>query len=104
MKKINESFVCLNCDEKVPKASKTCRNHCPFCFMSRHVDKWQPGDRKADCNSLMVPINYRTSWDKVKILFKCIECWKKHWNKTADDDNLKVLDKMIEKYSKNYNC
>lgn len=38
MKKINEAFVCLECGKKVPLADKTCRNHCPYCFVSQHVD------------------------------------------------------------------
>ena len=38
MKKINEPFVCIQCGKTVPLAKKTCRNHCPFCFTSLHVD------------------------------------------------------------------
>ncbi|MBO7095209.1 RNHCP domain-containing protein [bacterium] len=38
MKKINETFICTNCGQEVPLASKTCRNHCPYCFTSLHVD------------------------------------------------------------------
>lgn len=38
MKKINETFACLGCKKIVPLAQKTCRNHCPFCFTSQHVD------------------------------------------------------------------
>ena len=38
MKKINESFICLNCGKKVEVATRTCRNHCPYCFASLHVD------------------------------------------------------------------
>ncbi|MBR7037477.1 RNHCP domain-containing protein [bacterium] len=38
MKKINESFRCVNCGQEIPLAPKTCRNHCPYCFTSLHVD------------------------------------------------------------------
>ncbi|MEI7918757.1 MAG: RNHCP domain-containing protein [bacterium] len=38
MKKINESFTCIHCGKQISQAAKTCRNHCPFCFVSRHVD------------------------------------------------------------------
>lgn len=38
MRKINESFICVNCKKYVPEAQKTCRNHCPFCLTSMHVD------------------------------------------------------------------
>lgn len=46
MKKINETFHCLECGKLVPLAERTCRNHCPYCFASRHVDGDIPGDRK----------------------------------------------------------
>ncbi|MBO7505538.1 RNHCP domain-containing protein [bacterium] len=49
MKKINESFICVNCGREVPLASKTCRNHCPYCFASLHVDGEIPGDRSSIC-------------------------------------------------------
>jgi len=47
MKKINESFVCIHCGEEIMQATKTCRNHCPKCFCSLHVDGDIPGDRAA---------------------------------------------------------
>ena len=47
MKKINESFICIGCKKEIPQAAKTCRNHCPYCFTSQHVDGLIPGDRAA---------------------------------------------------------
>ncbi|MBP7062214.1 RNHCP domain-containing protein [Patescibacteria group bacterium] len=38
MKKINEAFICSNCKKQIAEAAKTCRNHCPHCFISVHVD------------------------------------------------------------------
>ena len=40
---IDEEFVCENCGKKVPKLGYSCRNHCPYCLHSKHVDK-NPGD------------------------------------------------------------
>ena len=36
--KIDEEFICENCGEKVEKLGYTCRNHCPHCLYSKHVD------------------------------------------------------------------
>lgn len=98
MKKINEEFVCINCWKKINKANRTCRNHCPFCFVSIHLDESIPGDRKSSCLWKMYPIQYIYNPDNTKILFICSKCWKKHWNKSADDDNIVLLPKLIEKY------
>ncbi len=103
MKKINRSFICRNCGHKVDKADRTCRNHCNVCLVSKHVDRNVPGDRSSKCNGRMVPVSYKLKWDKVKILFECLECGKQHWNKRAIDDNLIEIDSLISKYKKRYN-
>lgn len=35
---IDESFICENCGKKVEKLGYSCRNHCPYCLHSKHVD------------------------------------------------------------------
>jgi len=72
----------------VPLANKTCRNHCPWCFVSLHVDGDIPGDRDTDCHGKMVPINYMIKHGGTKILFECQKCGKQHWNKMAEDDDM----------------
>lgn len=100
MKKINETFVCLECGNQVGLAPKTCRNHCPRCFTSLHVD-WQiPWDRSSSCHGKMYPKEYFISNWEIKILFQCVKCWKTHCNKTSADDNLPSLDELIYKYKK----
>ena len=100
MKKINESFSCITCSSVVPEARKTCRNHCPFCFTSLHVDGSIPGDRAAivTCGGLMYPIAYEIKNSSMKIQFQCVTCWKIHWNKSSDDDVLGNIDACIQKY------
>ncbi len=71
--------------------------------MSKHVDGEIPWDRDTDCGGRMVPISYKTNWDRVKILFQCIKCWKQHRNKTVPDDNIIELDNLISKYLRKYN-
>lgn len=89
---INESFQCVGCQRQVPKADKTCRNHCPFCFISLHVDGDVPWDRDTDCHGIMKPIqlDFKMSGES-KILFECTICHKQHWNKVAEDDNISML-------------
>ena len=45
---IDEQFVCENCGFKVPKLGYSCRNHCPKCLHSKHVDK-NPEIGRASC-------------------------------------------------------
>ncbi len=91
MKKINEAFQCVGCNMMIPPAKKTCRNHCPFCFVSLHVDGAIPWDRSASCRGKMLPINYMLKHGVWKILFKCQKCGKEHRNKVADDDQFDAL-------------
>ncbi len=55
-----EGFRCANkdCNQFVPVNAfmgTQNRNHCPLCLHSRHVDERRPGDRRADCGSVMEP-------------------------------------------------
>jgi predicted RNA-binding Zn-ribbon protein involved in translation (DUF1610 family) len=97
MKKINESFVCINCKRTIDPARKTCRNHCPFCLTSLHVDGNIPGDRAAECWWIMRPKNYEIKHWKKRILFCCEKCGKEHWNKMLDEDDVDVLLSIIKK-------
>ncbi len=36
---IDEEFDCENCGKHVSKLGYSCRNHCPYCLHSKHVDK-----------------------------------------------------------------
>lgn len=103
MKKINETFNCLWCKKEVPLASGTCRNHCPWCFLSLHVDGEIPGDRDTDCNGPMIPTQYEIRNGETKIHFQCTTCIKKHLNKAAKDDELGELDKKIKFWKRKYN-
>lgn len=45
---IDEEFICENCCKEVSKLGYSCRNHCPYCLHSKHVDI-NPGDRAEEC-------------------------------------------------------
>lgn len=101
MKKINESFICVWCGRQVPIASKTCRNHCPYCFTSLHVDGDIPWDRASECHGIMRPINYEIRNWTMKILFQCEKCGKLHRNKRAVDDDIERLISEVAKNKEN---
>ena len=74
---IDESFICENCGKKVEKLGYSCRNHCPYCLHSKHVDK-NPGDRQEDCHGVLEPIGLEIDSKKgYVIVFKCKKCCRK---------------------------
>lgn len=89
---VNEEFSCENCGLQVPKAKSTCRNHCPFCLFSKHVDI-NPGDRANECKGLLKPTGYELSGKKGIILhFTCVKCGKTTRNRAIQDDPFQTDD------------
>jgi hypothetical protein len=83
----NEGFVCERCGADVaPLAKGSCRNHCPQCLWSKHVDD-VPGDRAAGCGGLMEPVaveqDGRRGW---MIVHRCTRCGMVRRNKAALTD------------------
>jgi len=74
------------------------RNHCPNCLWSRHVDDDSPGDRDADCSSLMEPIAISVRGDGEWVLVhRCRGCDALRLNRTAGDDNPLLLFRLVVK-------
>ena len=95
---IDEDFICENCGSKVSKLGYTCRNHCPVCLYSKHVDI-NPGDRQEECHGLLEPIGLEMSNKKgYVIIFKCKKCGAIRKNKAAEDDNMDLLIKLSAKH------
>lgn len=91
MKKLDEEFICQNCNKKVNKLGYTSRNHCPYCLHSIHIDNI-PGDRSNSCLGLMIPIQVEENKKKgYVIVFKCTKCGEIKRNKSAEDDNFEKL-------------
>lgn len=91
---IDEEFVCENCGRKVQKLGYSCRNHCPYCLHSKHVDK-NPGDRGEECKGLLEPVGAEISSKKgYVIIFKCKKCGMLRKNKAALDDNMDLIIKL----------
>lgn len=84
----NESFICVNCKAVVLPSSKSCRNHCPSCLHSVHLDV-NPGDRSANCGGTMIPIAVDYNSKKgYQIVHECTICGHKQRNIAALDDEL----------------
>jgi len=92
---INEGFTCKKCGEEVAPLKSSCRNHCPKCLYSLHVDENTPGDRTSNCHSLMSPAGLEYKGSKgYQIKHKCLKCKKEQLNKIADDDDLEEISKI----------
>jgi len=88
------SFRCGRCrlDVSTDAPGTAHRNHCPNCLWSRHLDDDSPGDRDADCGSLMEPIAICVRGDgEWVIVHRCTGCDELHLNRTAGDDNPLLL-------------
>ncbi len=83
----NESFICDHCGQDVlPLQNGSARNHCPFCFYSKHLDR-TPGDRGSDCGGLMEPIAVDSHPKKgYQVIHACLRCGMRRKNKLALDD------------------
>lgn len=95
--KIDEEFICENCHTNVKKLGYSCRNHCPNCLFSKHVDI-NPGDRLENCHGILEPIGIEINNKKgYVIVFKCKKCGKIRKNKAAEDDNMDLIIKLSAK-------
>lgn len=94
------TFRCGHCrlDVSTRAPGTAHRNHCPTCLWSRHLDDDTPGDRAADCGSLMEPIAIGVRGDgEWVIVHRCTGCGELHLNRTAGDDNPLVLLRLAVK-------
>ena len=95
---IDEEFECENCGNHVKKLGYSCRNHCPYCLYSKHVDV-NPGDRSENCHGLLEPIGLENSSKKgYVIVFKCKKCGKVTKNKAAEDDDMQKIIELSAKH------
>lgn len=94
--KLDEEFICENCNKKVDKLIYSSRDHCPHCLYSKHVDL-NPGDRQNTCKGLLVPIDIENFKATYKIIYKCSKCGEIHKNIIAKDDDFDEIIKISTK-------
>jgi hypothetical protein len=93
------TFTCGHCRASILREAQGTRhrNHCPLCLWSRHVDN-TPGDRAADCGSLMEPLCIAVRGDGEWLLVhRCTGCDELDLNRTAGDDNPLLLVRLAVK-------
>ena len=87
-RKVNESFACGQCGFQVQPATSTCRDHCPMCLWSRHVDE-NPGDRQSSCGGMLRPVGYekhpKKGW---MISYLCDHCGMSRTNRFLEADGV----------------
>lgn len=91
---IDEAFVCENCGKQVTELGYSCRNHCPYCLYSKHIDI-NPGDRQEECHGLLEPIQVELDSKKgYVIIYRCKKCGAIRKNKAAKDDDMDLIIKL----------
>ncbi len=91
---IDEEFICEYCGKKVEKLGYSCRDHCPYCLYSKHVDI-NPGDRMEKCHGTLEPVAIENNSKKgFVIIYKCKKCGKTRKNIVAKDDNMALIIKL----------
>lgn len=108
--KKDKGFECAHCHQwvSVDKFIGThFRNHCPFCFWSKHVDFKKSGDHQSPCHGLMEPIGLtfkKEGFDKygqprqgeLMLIHQCQDCGQITINRTAADDEPEMILKIFE--------
>ena len=96
---IDEPFKCEVCGEDVLPLGYTCRDHCPKCLCSKHVDK-DPGDRAEECRGILRPVGLENNKKKGYIIvYKCDRCGMIRRNKMAIDDNFDLAMEVVKNNS-----
>jgi len=98
--KLDEEFICENCNKQVNRLNYTSRDHCPYCLYSKHVDI-NPGDRKNECKGLLIPIDIEKFKDTYKIIYICKKCKQTHKNIIATDDDFEMIISISQKKGAN---
>jgi DNA-directed RNA polymerase subunit RPC12/RpoP len=99
---VNEAFECIHCGASVRPSVRSCRNHCPECLHSVHLDVF-PGDRAAECGGLMIPVRVTYNSRKgYQIVHKCAQCGHESRNVAAleheeQPDSLEALLKLMQR-------
>ena len=89
---INENFNCAVCQKEVKPHPSSCRNHCPFCLSSLHLDI-NPGDRASECKGVMKAISYQLHSKKgIMITHKCTKCSEIKVNRASHEIDIQPDD------------
>ncbi len=89
--KTSSNIQYANIEGLKTKLGYSCRDHCPFCLHSKHVDK-NPGDRQEECHGDLEPVSLEIDSKKgYVIIYRCKKCGAIRKNKSAKDDNMDLI-------------
>lgn len=83
-----EDFVCEHCGAVNHGDGYT--NHCSRCLHSKHVDL-APGDREAECQGLMVPVDVLVERGSQVLVHRCATCGVERRCRTSPADDVGVM-------------
>lgn len=83
-----EDFICGHCGAANQGNGYT--NHCSQCLWSKHVDI-NPGDRLAECQGLMKPVDLEQKAGEYVVIQECIRCGFRRKNRVAETDNFEAV-------------
>jgi hypothetical protein len=103
-------FTCRHCGRVVSSAPGQSgvnhRNHCPYCLWSKHVDRYESGDRLAVCQGPMAPVgvSFKHSGKRyaggqpgeLLLVHQCTGCGALSINRLAADDGAGLLWEVFE--------
>ncbi len=89
-----EDFICEHCGASVQGNGYT--DHCPVCLWGKHVDV-NPGDRAAECQGMMEPVEIEMKDGGWLIHYRCQKCGHKFRVKAAENDNLDEIIRLSSK-------
>ncbi|MCW2760505.1 MAG: hypothetical protein JWR85_706 [Marmoricola sp.] len=87
-----EDFTCQNCGTLNHGDGYT--NHCSRCLHSKHVDV-APGDRDAQCQGLMVPVDVQVERGRRVLVHRCARCGVERRCRTSDEDDVAVMNEIM---------
>ncbi|MGZ4610681.1 MAG: RNHCP domain-containing protein [Actinomycetes bacterium] len=87
-KRTVEDFVCEHCG--APNRGDGYTNHCARCLHSKHVDV-APGDRAAECQGLMVPVDVLVERGRQVLLHRCVQCGTERRCRTSAADDMEAM-------------
>lgn len=92
-----EDFTCQHCGAFNRGDGYT--NHCARCLHSKHVDI-TPGDREAECQGDMAPIDVLLERGRSVLVHRCSRCGIERRCRTSPADDVEAMATVIDEKSR----
>jgi hypothetical protein len=94
-----EDFTCEHCGSVNHGDGYT--NHCSSCLHSKHVDI-DPGDRAAECQGLMAPIDVLLERGRHVLVHQCTRCGVQRRCRTSAGDDVDAMVEIVQARASGY--